>query len=420
MQLYNGLPVITNKITTEEQQGVPHHLLGCVDLEEQTWTVGSFVNKALSAIDEIRSRGRLPILVGGTHYYTQSLLFNEALAGENETFAEDDRAQNRFLAPEERDRKWPILHEPTEVILEKLRGVDPVMADRWHPNDRRKIQRSLEIWLKTGKTASQTYEEQQMAKNDSTTSESANLLPSADGLRFPTLIIWVHCELEILRTRLDARVDTMVRNGLLDEVKILDDFLQQRRSNGEEIDRTRGIWVSIGYKEFEEYQAALNGGNTSTVELEKLKAAAIERTQAATRQYAKRQVRWIRIKLIHALRSQGAQGSMFILDGSDLHSWSENVEAQAFTLAEGFIAGKPLPDPASLSGAASELLEPKREYDMSQRRELWERRICEACNVVSVTESDWTQHMKSKGHKFAMKRLKQQQSGTAIPGQNPG
>ena len=80
MQLYSGLPIITNKITVEEREGVPHHLLGCIGFGEPTWVVGTFVKRALGVIEEIRSRGKLPILVGGTHYYTQSLLFRDRLA----------------------------------------------------------------------------------------------------------------------------------------------------------------------------------------------------------------------------------------------------------------------------------------------------------------------------------------------------
>jgi tRNA dimethylallyltransferase len=72
--MYKGLPIITNKITTEEQKGIRHHLLGCIALDKPTWTVGKFVPEALRIVKEIRSRGRLPILVGGTHYYIQSVI----------------------------------------------------------------------------------------------------------------------------------------------------------------------------------------------------------------------------------------------------------------------------------------------------------------------------------------------------------
>jgi tRNA dimethylallyltransferase len=134
MQLYEGLPVITNKMPEDERDGIPHHLLGCISLNEETWTVGNFVSNALAKISEIRARGRLPILVGGTHYYTQSLLFHDALANKSQ---DEEPVQNA--------ERLAVLEEPTEVLLAKLREVDPVMADRWHPNDRRKIQRSLEL-----------------------------------------------------------------------------------------------------------------------------------------------------------------------------------------------------------------------------------------------------------------------------------
>jgi tRNA dimethylallyltransferase len=97
MQLYSGLPIITNKITVEERKGVPHHLLGCIDFGEPTWVVGTFVKRALSIIEEIRSRGKLPILVGGTHYYTQSLLFRDRLAETEEDGQDGEKKKESDL-----------------------------------------------------------------------------------------------------------------------------------------------------------------------------------------------------------------------------------------------------------------------------------------------------------------------------------
>lgn len=125
MQLYAGLPIITNKITADEQQGIPHHLLGCIALHEQPWVVGTFVKKALRIIDEIRSRGKLPILVGGTQYYIQSLLFQDRLAEEEDGGSE----AGEFIV--DTKARWPILLQPTEVLLEELKKVDPIMAARW-------------------------------------------------------------------------------------------------------------------------------------------------------------------------------------------------------------------------------------------------------------------------------------------------
>ncbi|GME48400.1 tRNA isopentenyltransferase [Neofusicoccum parvum] len=402
MQLYEGLPVITNKVTPEEMKGIPHHLLGTIGHHEETWTVTEFVKKALGVIDDIHSRGKLPILVGGTHYYIQSLLFKESLA---------DGAQNPAAQTKENggSEMYPILEEPTEVILAKLREVDPVMADRWHPNDRRKIQRSLEIWLKTGKPASQMYEEQSLRKQPSSAAEAAETERDtlSETQRFPAVLFWVHAANEPLRVRLDARVEKMLANGLLSEVDTLDRFLQQRESEGKPVDRTRGIWVSIGYKEFEAYQRALKSGTADEKELEKLKSLAIEQVQAGTRQYAKRQIRWIRIKLLHALANANASNSLYLLDGSDLSRWRETVESPALDLAAKFLEGESLPEPQSISEAAADMLTPKREYDLSERRDLWQRKTCETCNTVAVTESDWNKHIQSRGHKIREKKRRQ-------------
>jgi tRNA dimethylallyltransferase len=394
MQLYQGLPIITNKITTAEQKGIPHHLLGCISLPEETWTVGKFVHKALGIIDDIRSRNKLPILVGGTHYYTQALLFQDALTNEP------------ALNIDENPQNFPILDEDTSNILEKLREVDPVMADRWHPNDRRKIQRSLEMYLRTGKPASQIYEEQRYKRELYTDphnfdSEDGDI-GSKPGLRFPTLILWVHASRETLTPRLDTRILKMLDRGLLSEVSTLSTFRTEHEVLTQtSVDQSRGIWVSIGYKEFLHYQSALRDASTTEADLDKLRVAAIEKTQAATRQYAKHQVRWIRIKLLNAL-PPATDPTIFLLDGSDLSSWSSAVLDPTLSITSSFLSGDPLPDPSSMSEAAAEMLVPKREYDLATRPDLWQKRVCEICGTVSTTENDWRLHGKSRAHRRAV------------------
>ncbi|KAJ4370255.1 tRNA dimethylallyltransferase, mitochondrial [Didymella sp. IMI 355093] len=402
MQLYHGLPVITNKITGEETKGVPHHLLGCIGLEQETWTVGRFVSNALNTIDEIRSRGKLPILVGGTHYYTQSLLFKDALSKEP------------ALDLNENSECFPILDEPTSVILEKLREVDPVMADRWHPNESRKIQRSLEIYLRTGKPASQVYDEQRIRREIEQSAADDNQGETSTGLRFPTLLFWVHADKDVLYPRLDGRVDKMLAKGLLNEVDELTKFRSDHEARtGTAVDQSRGIWVSIGYKEFLNYQSALSDGTIPQAELEKQKLAAIEKTQAATRQYSSRQARWIRIKLLNALFGAGYKSNMFLLDGSDLSKWEEQVTRQAVTITDDFLSGQPLPEPPSLSAAAAENLTPKRGYDLSQRPDKWQKKVCETCGTVSITENDWKLHGQSRAHRRAVGIKKRQANAKA-------
>jgi tRNA dimethylallyltransferase len=286
--------------------------------------------------------------------------------------------------------------------MDKLKEVDPVMADRWHQNDRRKIQRSLEIYLKTGKPASQIYEEQRLNREktpDSVRSETVTV-GSGPSLRFPTLVLWVHAPKDVLNPRLDARIIKMLDQGLLSEVETLANFRSSYEAEtGKVVDQSRGIWVSIGYKEFLDYQVALSSRPKAIAELERLRFAAVERTQAATRQYAKRQIRWISIKLLNALIEAGQRDNVFLLDGSDLSKWEENVLNKSRDITEAFLSGGSLPMPTELSALAKEMLVPKRNYDLAQRPDLWQKKTCEACGTVAVNENDWNLHIKSRGHR---------------------
>ncbi|KAF2817759.1 tRNA isopentenyltransferase [Mytilinidion resinicola] len=374
MQLYHGLPVITNKIPEMEQQGIPHHLLGCIGLEEETWTVGKFVDKALGV----------------------SLLFHDILAGDPALSSSNNQ-------------HFPILDEPADVILAKLQEVDPIMAERWHPTDRQKIRRSLEMYLKTGKPASKIYEEQALRRqavvDAGNTADDGGNEGERGGLtmtmRFPALIFWIHASREALCERLDGRIMKMLENGLLEEVSTLSAFREGQEAKGVVVDQTRGIWVSIGYKEFLAYRTALTSGATDAKELANLKEAAVAHTQAATRQYANRQVKWIRIKLLNALAGAGRTTNIFLLDGTDLALWDERVINPATEIAQKFLSGDALPSPTDVSDIAADLLKPKGE-DLSQRRDLWGKKTCELCGIVGTTVNDWEQHIKSRAHRRAV------------------
>ncbi len=313
---------------------------------------------------------------------------------------QDSLAEQLPSSANETGERLPQLDQPTDVLFAKLKEVDPVMADRWHPNDRRKIQRSLEIFLRTGKPASEVYKEQRTSKEFISTAQDDMSTEKLNSTRFPTLLFWVYANKDVLYPRLDKRVDKMLTNGLLSEVDQLYSFqTRYEEQNSTKIDQTRGIWASIGYKEFLDYHIALAAGSKSTEEVETLKGLCIEKTQAATRQYANRQIRWIRIKLLNALFSADQALSTFLLDGSDLSHWENHVVDPAVKITDSFLSDEPLPSPSSLSEAAKEMLSPKREYDLSQRPDLWVKKSCEACGSVFVTENDWNMHIKSRGHR---------------------
>jgi tRNA dimethylallyltransferase len=314
--------------------------------------------------------------------------------------------------------RFPILEEPTDVIWKKLKEVDPIMADRWHPNERRKIQRSLEIFLKTGKPASQIYDEQRLRREHSpdTSSEGTS---SSTGMRFRTLIFWAYASKDVLYSRLDGRVNKMLTKGLLQEVETLTRFRQNYEAEpGMTVDQSRGIWVSIGYKEFLNYQLGLADKDLSTTNLEKLRMEGITKTQAATRQYANRQIKWIRIKLLNALLGAGQQDNVFLVDGTDLSKWEENVVLPALQVTKQFLSGYTLPAPSSLSATASEMLTPKRSYDLGQRPDLWQKKTCDTCGTIAVTENDWSLHIKSRAHRRAVGIEKKQKNNDKVGGES--
>lgn len=382
MQLYQGLPIITNKVTEAEQRGIPHHLLGHISLGEMPWDVEKYKRHATQVIQEIRDRGNLPILVGGTQYYVDPLLFRDVIL--------DDVQGNASKA-------FPILDEPTEVILNELRKVDPVMADRWHPNDRRKIQRSLEIYLQSGKPASEFYAEQKQRKADAA-QRPEELEP------WNNLMFWVYSEREVLKDRLDKRIDKMLDAGLLDEVKELLAFKQENTATDQELDMTKGIWQSIGYKQFEPYMLARQAG-TDTSELEKLHAKGLEEMKVATRRYANYQTKWIRLKQIPLLKEQGttAMEHLYLLDSTDVSQFQENVVEPAADVAARFLNGESRPAPTDMSDLAREVLTKSAE---PPPKETPCQRTCELCQVVLVTEQAWKRHVNGTAHRRVLKKKK--------------
>ncbi|KAF3922683.1 hypothetical protein ABW21_db0203894 [Orbilia brochopaga] len=329
MQMYRGMDVITNKHPVEERMGIPHHLMDFLNAED-AWKIGQWLSVALKTIEDIRSRGKVPIVVGGTHYYVQSLLFRESLQEFEEKLDSGEYSSHR----EAMVARFPILEAPTSEILEELRRRDPVMANRWHPNDRRKILRSLEICLTTNRKVSDLYEET-AAKNS-----------EVSTARFSNLLFWVHASDEVLASRLKGRVDQMIGQGLFDEI---DDMFRIYKDKKDEIDPDSGIWQSIGWKQFLPYLTAKDAFRTlsqdnsdvdkeAELEISRLKAEGIEKTNSATRHYSKSQLRWIRIKLLNRLltdKSSLPGGGMYLLDTSDLARWNEMVRDPAFKISRG-------------------------------------------------------------------------------------
>ncbi|KAK0770902.1 tRNA dimethylallyltransferase, mitochondrial [Friedmanniomyces endolithicus] len=178
----------------------------------------------------------------------------------------------------------------------------------------------------------------------------------------------------------------MLEAGLLDEVRTLDAYANAEAAAGRPVDKTRGIWASIGYKDFKEYMQVLQSEKASEKDLEYWKHNAPSKTKDSTRQYAKRQVRWIRSKFINSLP---ASNMLYLLDGSDIPAFDNAVVDLAVDLTSSFLAAELMPDPSSLSPAAAEKLQPARLHydDSTASPEKWTKQHCETCDVTCVVES---------------------------------
>ena len=247
MQIYRGMTIGTAAPRLAEMDGVPHHMVAVADPAEQ-WSAARYAESAIPVIDDILARGKLPILVGGTGLWLDAVVRGHGFAG-GHAGGEVRRTLQKRLA-----------EEGIEPLLMELRQVDPAAAERLHPADEQRILRALEVWLEAGKTIT--------AHNEETKRLPSRYDAVWIGLRF--------ADREDMKALIDRRVDVMVEEGLLDEVRgLLESGLP----------RDATALQAIGYKEF---LGVLDGSATE--------AEAIAEVKLRSRQYAKRQLTWLRRK----------------------------------------------------------------------------------------------------------------------------
>ena len=245
MQIYRRMDIGTAKPTAEETRGVPHHMIDIADPEED-FSVARYVDLAARCVEEVLSRGGLPILAGGTGLYIDSLLSGRTFAAFDGDSPLRSQLEERFRA------------EGGRALLDELARADPETAARLHPNDAKRIVRALEVWLTTGKTITQHNRETQALPN--------RYDPLYIGLAFR--------DREDMKRLIGRRVDEMLENGLLDEVRAL-------RDRG--VSRSSTALQAIGYKEL----LPVLDGNAALED-------AVEEIKLRSRQYAKRQLTWLR------------------------------------------------------------------------------------------------------------------------------
>ncbi|KTW28527.1 tRNA dimethylallyltransferase [Pneumocystis carinii B80] len=413
MQIYEGLDILTNKQSLEEREDVKHHLLGYLKITE-AYNVFQYEKEALCIIEGLHERKTLPIFIGGTNYYIQSVLFKNALlskkkrvTGEEKEKIQGKEEEKRLEEKEEEEEKRKsmikhLLNISTADLYRRLEEIDPLIAKRWHPNDRRKIQRCLEIYYETGCRPSDLYNEQ---RKDNDKRE----IP-----RFRTCIFWVYCDYKVLDEMLDKRVDKMCDLGLFDEINMMYDVWNTLDQQKIGLDVQKGIWQAIGFKEFLPYLQLPKNTEKQTRNTYLLNA--IASMKLATRQYARKQVKWIRNKLYPLCKAAGMNIRFYLLDATDLSLWDNQIQNLAISLFSDFLQDKPGPDPLSLNTVAASLLSSKKILDYASQTDLWKHYTCNVCKTssgapfVAVGLPQWTIHLQGRRHKRIATKLKMNSS----------
>ena len=264
MQVYKRMDIGTAKPTAEEMENIPHHMLSVAEPWED-FSVGKYCDMATPIVDDILARGKTAIIVGGTGLYMDALIRGNAFAPCPSTGC---REKLEKQAEE----------EGIEAVIAQLRAVDPESAERLHPSDQKRIIRAMEVYLETGKTITQHNLETQQ-------------IPPRYN---PVWFALEDADRATLYERIDRRVEVMLQDGLLTEIKAL---------LAEGVPEKCTAMQAIGYKEFVD---ALAG--RSSIE------TAVALVQQSSRKYAKRQLTWFRRNpAIHWLRREAGESTSEIL-----------------------------------------------------------------------------------------------------------
>jgi tRNA dimethylallyltransferase len=371
-QMYPGLPIATNKPQGEgDLGGIPHHLIAQLKSDEE-YSVHRFTTDAFAIMREVEAREPQPcfIIVGGTHYYVQGLLFGGGeLAGDA---AAGGASENAGLAAS--------LLRADETLHDALLRVDPVMGRRWHPNDTQRLERCLAFFARTGQLPSD---------HEPAPGASPHFRTQVIRGGQPPLVVAVDCDdRDVLEAAHRARVGKMVSKGLLQEVAAY-----ARGSRSPFLERT------IGFQEFAELvtdpaeEACLARG-----ELTDRGRAALDELVRNTRRYALQQQQWIRNRFLGKYRAVLRPCYVRITSGANAAAVSATLARLCVTDRADVLA-VPLPAGASAVSAApddaAQTATPV--ADLAVRR-------CDPCHMSLCGEAQWNAHVNSRKHRNVLRR----------------
>lgn len=241
MQVYKKLDIGTAKASPDEQAQAVHHMLGCVDPKDN-FDVAQFKEQATKLIKDISSRGKLPIVVGGTGMYIEALLYPFEFCNSQK----NEQVRNKY--------KKLLEEKGSQYIFDLLTQVDPISSQKLHPNDTKRVIRALEIFDTTG-----------IPKSKQTQEKVSD---------YDFKLLFLNTDRKVLYDRINSRVDIMLSQGLENEVKAL---------IVEGITKENQCFQGIGYREFFDYFE-------NKISYEQL----VEKIKQDSRNYAKRQITWFR------------------------------------------------------------------------------------------------------------------------------
>lgn len=442
MQIYKGLDISTAKATRDEQSQAVHHLLdvrdACSDINN-SYHVVDFRDAALPIIDRLFGEEKIPIIVGGTNYYIESILWKvlvqpplskkytkHRLEGEEEsdkmakrTKDTDDEIKNEGrsdLGPpsdiDEIRKLTPtdLLNKDPESLHQLLTQVDPVSAKGLHPNNTRKVRRALEVFIERGERISDVHARQREE-------EGSSYL--GGPLRYDhTILFWIKSDQEVLNQRIDRRIDGMVADGLLQEIrKFYNDFKSARAktcgiAEDVAIDCTKGMFQAIGIKEFVPYlekyptEASdveltdfIRAGGSSKSEDPKpegigLLEECLDMLRLRTKRYSKTQIKWVANRLISP-RGRHVP-PVYVLDSTHATTrWTEDVFLPAQDVVESYLADR------------TPKLEPEKSAENPRTGlDLSSTFFCTECDRRFIGEYQWNLHRRSNAHKRTSARRK--------------
>uniref|UniRef100_F7EAA9 tRNA dimethylallyltransferase n=1 Tax=Xenopus tropicalis TaxID=8364 RepID=F7EAA9_XENTR len=343
MQVYKGLDIITNKVSAEEQKLCTHHMISFVDpLVANRYILHSIAHDCTASPTVVTRDG-----------IKSSINSNENTQTEG-------------------NRKEELEKLDSHELHLRLKHVDPEMASKLHPNDKRKIARSLQVYEESGIPHTEHLRRQQEENGGG---------PLGGALRYQNpCILWLHANQEDLNSRLNARVDEMLKLGLIEELQDFHKHYNEKLITQSRQDYQHGIFQSIGFKEFHEYLISEKSDSSAK---EVLLQKGIESLKQRTQKYAKKQNQWVQNRFLK--RPGPNVPRVYRLDVTDVSAWDQCVLSPALQIVNSFLQGE---DPA---------IEPLL-LDCDETVNKRSSRICDLCSRVIIGDREWAAHIKSKSH----------------------